>query len=87
MIERLTPEDHEIGETFKRYLRTLMEHYRAQDEASRHGETHPEFGDDFEYWRGIVSEATPDETTLIFQAMTAAVIQTVQHYRRIDQRE
>jgi len=84
LIGRLSPEDREIGETFKRYLNQLTDHYQSQVAASRDGEADPEFGSDFEYWLGVAGEATQQQFAIILQSTIAAVIQTVRHYRQLD---
>jgi len=80
MVTPLTPEELAIRDRFIKNLLYLVDRYSEQDEASRHGESDPEFAAIVDQVTQLVAEANPQVTAIFFQAMFAAVIATVKQY-------
>ena len=79
-ITGFSPRDQEIRAAFLRNLSYVMARYEEQNEASRLGESDPEFAAMFD---GIVKDtakADPEEIALVMQAMVSAAVATVEEF-------
>lgn len=75
-----TPFEQEILAKFNSNWHYLIDRYQEQDQASHHGESHPDFARIQDGIAEVLKTADPAATAVMIQAMIAAVIQTVKDY-------
>lgn len=71
------PTEGEVRSAFLRNWNYLINRFEEQDEASRHGESDPEFAAIFDQLAAETAKAEPGEVALALQAALSAAIETV----------
>ena len=79
-MAQMTPRELEIKDEFIRHLIKAARLFKGPTQASRHGESDPEFAKMFDEFTTATADATPEEVAQVLQTMLSAAIATVNHF-------
>ena len=76
----ITPRQIDIRDTYLRFWQQAMHRLGEQTEASRHGESNPEYAELADRLTAVLPPGTPPEMVAFLQGSVHAVVATVEHF-------